>query len=146
MSEVKYYNMPGHHIHAIVRFKNRLGGLLFVCDSHKNYRERLVIEPVEGFLSEIDAFELLDQLEIFFNNGIKPKAFEQKEGIKYWSSTNDSGYIKLYASNENTDVLVGYLPGNIGMNDYNLALLVCYILNGDKNLEKMLLNQEVDIY
>lgn len=143
MREVKQFEESGHHIHAIVRFKKRLGGVLFICDSHKNYHKRLVLEAVEGFLSEIDAFELLDQLEVFFNNGIRPKAFEQKEDITYWSSTNDSGYIKLYASNEDTDVLVGYLTGNLGMNDYNLAALVCYMLNGDENLEKMFIDKEL---
>jgi hypothetical protein len=132
--------MHGHHIHAIVKFKNKLGGVLFICDSHKNYKERLVLEPVEGFLSELDAFELLDQLEVFFNNGVKPKAFEKKENIVYWSSTNDSGYIKLYASNEDTDVLIGYLPGNLDLRDYNLATLVCYMLNGYKRLEQMFID------
>lgn len=140
MREVKQFEEAGHHIHAIVRFKKRLGGVLFICDSHKNYHKRLVLEAVEGFLSEIDAFELLDQLEVFFNNGIRPKAFEQKEDITYWSSTNDSGYIKLYASNEDTDVLIGYLSGDLGLKDYNLAALVCYMLNGDENLEKMFID------
>jgi hypothetical protein len=140
VKKIKYYNMHGHHIHATVKFKNKLGGVLFICDSHKNYKERLVLEPVEGFLSELDAFELLDQLEVFFNNGVKPKAFEKKENIVYWSSTNDSGYIKLYASNEDTDVLIGYLPGNLDLRDYNLATLVCYMLNGDKRLEQMFID------
>lgn len=140
MKETKQFEEVGHHIHAIVRFKKRLGGVLFVCDSNKQYHKRLVLEAVEGFLSEIDAFELLDQLEAFFNNGIKPKAFEQKEDIVFWSSTNDSGYIKLYASNEDTDVLVGYLPGNLGLKDYNLAVLVCYILNDDDKLEKIFID------
>lgn len=140
MRRDKQFEVPGHHIHAIVRFKKRLGGVLFICDSHKNYHKRLVLEAVEGFLSEIDAFELLDQLEVFFNNGVKPKAFEQKEGIVFWSSTNDSGYIKLYASNEDTDVLIGYLPGDLGLKDYNLAALVCYMLNGDKNIEEMFID------
>ena len=137
MKESKQFEVPGHHIHAIVRFKKRLGGVLFVCDSDKQYHKRLVIEPVKGFLSEIDAFELLDQLEVFFNNGVKPKVFEQKDDIEFWSSTNDSGYIKLYASNEDTDVLIGYLPGNLGLKNYNLAFLVCAVLNGDEKLEQM---------
>lgn len=140
MKEAKQFEVPGHHIHAIVRFKEKLGGVLFVCDSNKQYHKRLVIEPVNGFLNEIDAFELLDQLEVFFNNGIKPKVFEKKDDIIYWSSTNDSGYIKLYASNEDTDVLIGYLPGNSGLKDYNLAKLVCYMLNGDEKLEQMLID------
>lgn len=140
MKEVKQFEVPGHHIHAIVRFKKRLGGVLFVCGFDKQYHKRLVIEPVEGFLSEIDAFELLDQLEVFFNNGVKPKVFEKKDDITYWSSTNDSGYIKLYASNEDTDVLIGYITGNLNMKDYNFALLVCYILNGDDRLDKMIIN------
>ena len=132
--------MHGHHIHAIVKFKNKLGGVLFICDSHKNYKERLVIEPVEGFLSEIEAFELLDQLEVFFNNGVKPKAFKKKDNITYWSATNDFGCIKLYASNEDTDVLVGYLPNNLGLKDYNFAFLVCAVLNGDEKLEQMFID------
>lgn len=140
MRQIKQFEVAGHHIHAIVRFKKRLGGVLFICDSHKNYHKRLVLEAVEGFLSEIDAFELLDQLEVFFNNGVNPKAFEKKDGIEYWSSTNDSGYIKLYASDEKSDVLIGYLPGNLGLKDYNLAALVCYMLNGDKNLEEMFID------
>jgi hypothetical protein len=140
VKEAKHFEVSGHHIHAIVRFKKRLGGVLFVCDFDKQYHKRLVIEPVKGFLSEIDAFELLDQLELFFNNGVKPKAFEKKENIVYWSSTNDSGYIKLYASNEDTDVLIGYLPGNLDLRDYNLATLVCYMLNGDKRLEQMFID------
>jgi hypothetical protein len=140
MKETKQFEEAGHHIHAIVRFKKRLGGVLFICDSNKQYHKRLVLEAVEGFLNEIDAFELLDQLEAFFNNGVKPKAFEQKEDIVFWSSTNDSGYIKLYASNEDTDVLVGYLPGNLGLKDYNLAVLVCYILNDDDKLEKIFID------
>ena len=140
MREAKQFEVPGHHIHAIVRFKKKLGGVLFVCNFNKQYHKRLVIEPVEGFLSEIDAFELLDQLEVFFNNGVKLKAFKRKEHIKFWSSTNDSGFIKIYASNEDTDVLIGYIPNNLGMNDYNLAFLICSILNGDKNLEEMLVN------
>jgi hypothetical protein len=117
-----------------------LGGVLFVCGFDKQYHKRLVIEPVEGFLSEIDAFELLDQLEVFFNNGVKPKAFKKKENITYWSSTNDCAYIKLYASNEDTDVLIGYLPGNLDLGDYNLAVLVCDMLNGDKKLEEMFID------
>lgn len=137
MKEIKQFEVPGHHIHAIVRFKKRLGGVLLICDTHRNYHKRLVLEAVEGFLSEIDAFELLDQLEVFFNNGVKPKAFEKKEDIVYWSSTNDSGYIKLYASDNKSDVLIGYLPGDLGLKDYNLAILVCYILNGDDKLEKI---------
>ena len=140
MKEAKQFEVPGHYIHAIVRFKSRLGGVLFVCGFDKQYRKRLVIEPVKGFLSEIDAFELLDQLEVFFNNGVKPKVFEKKEDITYWSSTNDSGYIKLYASNEETDVLIGYLPNNLGMKDYNLATLVCHILNADNKVEQMIVN------
>ena len=140
MKEAKHFEVPGHYIHAITRFKKRLGGVLFVCDSHKNYHKRLVLESVEGFLSEIEAFELLDQLEVFFNNGVKPKVFEKKEDITYWSSTNDSGYIKLYASNEETDVLIGYLPGNFSMKDYNLAFLVCAVLNGDEKLELMFID------
>ncbi len=140
MKEMKQFEVPGHHIHAIIRFKKRLGGVLFICDSHKNYHKRLVLEAVEGFLTEIDAFELLDQLEVFFNNGVQPKAFEKKEGIEFWSSTNDSGYIKLYASDEDTDVLIGYLPGDLGLKDYNLAALVCYMLNGDENLEEMFID------
>ena len=140
MKEAKQFEVPGHHIHAIVRFKKRLGGVLFVCDSNKNYHKRLVLKSVGGFLSEIDAFELLDQLEVFFNNGVNPKAFEKKENIVYWSSTNDSGCIKLYASDKDTDVLIGYLPGNLDLRDYNLAALVCYILNGDKKLEKIFIN------
>ena len=140
MRRTKHFEEPGHYIHAIVRFKSRLGGVLFVCDFDKQYHKRLVIEPVEGFLSEIDAFELLDQLEVFFNNGVEPKVFEKREDIIYWSLTNDSGCIKLYASNEETDVLIGYLPNNLGMKDYNLALLICSILNGDENLEERLIN------
>jgi hypothetical protein len=140
VKKIKYYNMLGHHIHAIVQFKKRLGGVLFVFDFDKQYHERLVLEAVEGFLSELDAFELLDQLELFFNNGIKPKAFKKKDGIEYWSSTNDSGYIKLYASDEDTDVLIGYLPNNLGMKDYNLAFLVCAVLNGDEKLERMFID------
>ena len=140
MKKVKQFEEAGHHIHAIVRFKKRLGGVLFICDSQKNYHKRLVLEAVEGFLSEIDVFELLDQLEVFFNNGVKPKAFEQKEDITYWSSTNDSGYIKLYASNDKSDVLIGYLPGNLGLKDYNLAELVCYIFNGNDKLAEMFIN------
>lgn len=140
MKEARQFEAPGHHIHAIVRFKKRLGGVLFVCDFDKQYHKRLVIEPVKGFLSEFDAFELLDQLEVFFNNGVKPKAFEKKEDITYWSSTNDSGYIKLYASNEDTDVLIGYLTNNLDLKDYNLAVLVCYMLNGDDRLERMFIN------
>lgn len=140
MREAKHFEAPGHHIHAIVRFEKRLGGVLFVCDSHKNYHKRLVLEAVEGFLSEIDVFELLDQLEVFFNNGIKPRVFGKKDGIVYWSSTNDSGYIKLYASSEDTDVLVGYLPGNLRLKDDNLAFLLCAVLNGDEKLEKMFID------
>ena len=140
MREPKQFEVPGHHIHAIVRFKKKLGGVLFVCGFDRQYHKRLVIEPVEGFLSEIDAFELLDQLEVFFNNGVKPKVFEKKEDITYWSSTNDSGYIKLYASNEDTDVLVGYLPNNLGLKDYNLAFLVCAVLNGDEKLEQIFID------
>ena len=140
MKREKQFEVPGHHIHAIVRFKKRLGGVLFVCDSNKQYHKRLVLEAVEGFLSEIDAFVLLDQLEAFFNNGVKPKAFEKKEDITYWSSTNDSGYIKLYASDNKSDVLIGYLPGDLGLKDYYLAILVCYILNGDENLKEMFID------
>ena len=140
MKKSKQFEDVGHHVHAIVRFKSRLGGVLFVCDFDKQYRKRLVIEPVKGFLSEVDAFELLDQLEVFFNNGVKPKVFEKREDITYWSSTNDSGYIKLYASNEESNVLIGYLPNNLGMKDYNLAFLICSILNSDESLEEMLIN------
>ena len=140
MKEPKQFEVLGHHIHAILRFKKRLGGVLFVCDFDKQYHKRLVLEPVEGFLSELEAFELLDQLEVFFNNGVKPEAFEKKENITYWSSTNDSGCIKLYASNEDTDVLIGYLPNNLGLKEYNLAFLVCAVLNGDEKLEQMFID------
>ena len=137
MKRDKKLDMPGHHIHAIVRLKNRLGGVLFVCDFNKNYKKRLVFEPVEGFLSELEVFELCDQFEMFFNKGVNLKAIEPKEDIVYKRSMDNSGCIKLYASDENTDVLIGYLPNNIGLNDDILADLVCCILNGSDKLEDM---------